>query len=153
VTVTLPVHPLAGQPLAVVRWVNRRGTRYVELEHPQGWSIRVPVSWTDRGAPAVVSGLPGRPAALDVAGLRNLAAYVRGELDGSYDRATLTPGGEADSNLEQRRPRAVAGTTEPASGAGLGRSRFERSLAGARRSGVTPAQDDAGGFPSGGGRR
>jgi hypothetical protein len=59
--VTLSVHPLFGLPLPVVQYVrDRDGRRYIEAEHPRGWTIRLPVEWTDRGAPLTPPRLNGR---------------------------------------------------------------------------------------------
>ena len=53
---TLPIHPLAGQDLPLQRHVRtQRGRRLVDVTHPEGWSIRLPVEWTDLGAPTCLS--------------------------------------------------------------------------------------------------
>ncbi|MFE8600322.1 hypothetical protein [Archangium violaceum] len=49
VTVTLPVHPLKGVKLPVVRFIRSQdGRRYVDVEHPPGQYMRLPLEWTDR---------------------------------------------------------------------------------------------------------
>jgi hypothetical protein len=62
ITVTMPLHPLCGQRLALIRTVgHRHGKRHVEIVHPRGWCIRVPESWTDRVAfvePVLIGGQP-----------------------------------------------------------------------------------------------
>lgn len=58
---TLPIHPLLGQSLQVVRAVRRPdGQGFVDVEHPAGGTLRLPDGWTDRGRPS--------PAAVTVAG-------------------------------------------------------------------------------------
>jgi hypothetical protein len=53
VTVTSPVHALAGRVLAVVRWVRLGdGRRYVDVLDPKGRALRLPVDFTDRGCPS-----------------------------------------------------------------------------------------------------
>jgi len=55
--ITMRIHPLVGQPLLLVRALRRRnGRRDLDLEHPGGWVIRVPESWTDRVVAADVCG-------------------------------------------------------------------------------------------------
>ena len=50
--VTLPIHPLLGRRLRVVSYRSGRvGRRIVEVEHPAGWTLRLPEEWTDRGQP------------------------------------------------------------------------------------------------------
>lgn len=46
VTITLPIHPLCGLALPLVREVERSGGRYFEAEHPGGWRIWIPRWWT-----------------------------------------------------------------------------------------------------------
>ena len=77
VTVTLPVHPLAGHALAVVRSVRcRDGRRYVDLRHPDGHVFRLPEGYTDRAAPTLAAGLAARGLRAWVQDLLRLAAAV-----------------------------------------------------------------------------
>jgi hypothetical protein len=66
VTVTSPVHPLAGRVVAVVRWVRLRdGRRYVDVRHPEGSVLRLPLDLTDRGNPyGAVTGARVSPSGL-----------------------------------------------------------------------------------------
>ncbi len=49
VEVTLPIHPLRGQRLAVLRQSqDRDGQRRFDVAHPLGGTIRMPQDWTDR---------------------------------------------------------------------------------------------------------
>ena len=76
-TVTLPVHPLAGHALAVVRSVRTSdGRRYVDLQHRDGHVFRLPEDYTDRAAPAVVAGLARRGLRATVQDLLRVAAAV-----------------------------------------------------------------------------
>lgn len=76
-TVTLPVHPLAGHVLAVVRSVRSSdGRRYVDLQHPDGHVFRLPEGYTDRVGPAVAAGVAGRGLRATVQDLLRVAAAV-----------------------------------------------------------------------------
>jgi hypothetical protein len=75
--VTLPVHPLAGHVLAVVRSVRcSDGRRYVDLQHPDGHVFRLPEGYTDRGAPTVATGVAGHGLRAMVQDLLRVAAAV-----------------------------------------------------------------------------
>ena len=77
VTVTLPVHPLVGHALAVVRFVRHGdGRRYVDLQHPHGHVFRLPESYTDRAAPTVAAEVAGRGLRATVQDLLRVAAVV-----------------------------------------------------------------------------
>lgn len=77
VTVTLPVHPFKGMRLRVVRAVYSRGSqRYIDAEHPRGWTIRLPVEWTDRSKSWILPLLDGHSVKLHAGGLLNLAKAV-----------------------------------------------------------------------------
>ncbi|WP_373372238.1 hypothetical protein [Sorangium atrum] len=76
------MHPLKGQRLPVVSSVRGQdGRRYVDAEHPQGWTIRLPIEWTDRAGPGVTPRWHGREVRLDARGLLELARAVRTALD------------------------------------------------------------------------
>jgi hypothetical protein len=77
VTVTLPVHALAGKKLPVVHLMRGDdGRRYVLAEHPGGWSIRLPIEWTDRAPPSPAPRVRDREVRVDARGLLALAAAV-----------------------------------------------------------------------------
>jgi hypothetical protein len=77
VIVTLPVHPLAGHVVAVVRSVRcGNGRRYVDLQHPDGHVFRLPEGYTDRAAPAIAAGVAGRGLRATVQDLLRVAAAV-----------------------------------------------------------------------------
>ena len=88
-TITLPVHPLRGVPLVVIRdgIRARDGRRYVEVEHPGGWALRVPVDWTDQVVGQIPGDCGGRTARSGPAS-RGLRTISRPEL-GSFPRPKL----------------------------------------------------------------
>jgi len=92
VTITLPVHPLVGQSLPLVREVyDRDRRRFLDVEHPRGWILRVPAEWTDRGPPSVG---PSAPIRGSVRGLRCLADQVAAatrSLDAARDSVSRPP--------------------------------------------------------------
>ena len=91
-TITLPVHPLKGILLPMIRAVRGQdGRRYVDAEHPQGGFFRLPVEWTDRAAPWIAPRLHGREVLLDVRSLLELACAVRTALDSSRGRPKKGP--------------------------------------------------------------
>jgi hypothetical protein len=141
----MPVHPHAGRPLPVVRWLVQRGVRYVDVESPQGATLRVPVEWTDHGAPIVVGAIRGRAAKLDVGALRRLAEWVGQKLDGVGAGALTVEQDEAtDAAPTKRRRREQASSAGGAVVARVGRDRSGRSLAGpgrARRAGTQLDED------------
>ncbi len=78
VTVTLPVHPLCGSRLSVVRRIrDSRGHRYIDVRHPQGHVVRLPVDFTDVVPVVQMPQRGGREPRASVAGLLALAAAVR----------------------------------------------------------------------------
>jgi hypothetical protein len=84
VTVTLPIHPLRGISLRVVRCVDGPGReRYIDAEDPAGRGLRLPLEWTDRGQPA--ANLTSAPAARVTAWeLLLLVAAVRALLSDDF---------------------------------------------------------------------
>jgi hypothetical protein len=130
----MPVHPLVGQSLRVVRWGHNRRNPYVEVERRGGRSLRVPLDWTDRGAPWVVPALGGSPVKLDPLGLCRLAHRVREKLDALIKLERL---GTPDEH-ERRRP--FSESVNPADDAGLGRTGGGSPSAVAGRFGVDVAQ-------------
>ena len=82
VTVTLPVHPLKGVKLPVVRFIRSQdGRRYVDVEHPPGQYMRLPLEWTDRSPPLVPPSVGGREVRLSVPALLKLAQAVQAALE------------------------------------------------------------------------
>jgi hypothetical protein len=111
VTITLPVHPLKGVALPVYRFIRSQdGRRYVDVEHPAGRYMRLPLEWTDRAPPFVPPSIDGRAARLSVAALLELASAVHVALCGrqSSSDATLADGGStlrhADVSIPEERP-------------------------------------------------
>jgi hypothetical protein len=93
VTITLPAHPLRDRPLPLVRVLrSREGEGFVDVEHPDGGSFRVPLSWTDRAAPWVVPQVEGRDVRLSPAGLKQMALVVRAALTAAHDVADKPAG-------------------------------------------------------------
>jgi len=78
VTITMPVHPLRGETLALVRVERDRnsGCRYVLAETPEGRRLRIPESWTDRCVFVGPHQIDGREAKLVLSGLLCLADAV-----------------------------------------------------------------------------
>jgi hypothetical protein len=96
VTITLPVHPLKGVELPVARFLRSQdGRRYVDVEHPAGQYMRLPLEWTDRAPPLVPPSVEGRAARLCVPALLELASAVQVALSGhqSSSAAPLADGG------------------------------------------------------------
>ena len=82
VTITLPVHPLKGVALPVARFIRSQdGRRYVDVEHPPGRYMRLPIEWTDRGPPLVPPSVNGQEARLSVPALLKLAQFVQAALE------------------------------------------------------------------------
>src|SRR6266496_1848196 len=115
IIVVHPGHPLVGQALPVVRRYRERGERLWVIELPDESRQYVPVSWCTPLAPPSESPLmPGQPppeeqpagrppGPLSLAGLRDLAALVRGLQERAARR-----GGEHDDVAAAERRRAVA---------------------------------------------
>lgn len=77
VRVTYPIHPLRGQQLQVVVHVRTHdGQRFVDVQHPLGGAIRLPVDWTDLGASLMPPVIEGREVKLAIEVLLELAAAV-----------------------------------------------------------------------------
>jgi hypothetical protein len=82
VTVTLPIHPLKGVALPVARFIRSQdGRRYVDVEHPPGQYMRLPLEWTDRSPPLVPPSVGGREVRLSVPALLELAQAVQAALE------------------------------------------------------------------------
>ena len=81
-TVTLPIHPLKGVALPVARFIRSQdGRRYVDVEHPPGRYMRLPLEWTDRSPPLVPPSIGGREVRLSVPALLKLAQVVQAALE------------------------------------------------------------------------
>ncbi len=79
---TLPIHPLLGRSLQVVRAVRGPGGQgFVDVEHPAGGTLRLPDAWPDRGhpSPAVVT-VAGRAPKATAEGLLKVARVVAAAL-------------------------------------------------------------------------
>ena len=93
-TITLPAHPLRDRPLPLVRLLrSREGEGFADVEHPDGGSFRVPLSWTDRAAPWVVPQVDGHDVRLSPDGLKQMALAVRAALAAVHD-VTDEPAGK-----------------------------------------------------------
>ena len=91
-TVTLPVHPLVGARLTVVRFVRHQdGRRYIDVEHPRGWTLRLPLDWTDRAASWAPPRISGCEVRLAVRGLVQLARAVDAALCRKLDHSVEVP--------------------------------------------------------------
>lgn len=104
-TVALPVHPLVGHVLAVVRsFRSRDGRRYVDLQHPDGHVFRLPETYTDRAAPTVTAGMAERGLRAAVQDLLRLAAAVEAAKvnDGTAKLDRSGSRGRTGSQPEQR---------------------------------------------------
>ncbi len=74
---TMPIHPLCGETLEVIRWVRfPDGRRYVDVQPHGGRVIRLPLAFTDR-VPSRIPASDGQKISLFSAdGLRRLAAAI-----------------------------------------------------------------------------
>jgi len=74
----MPVHPLRGETLALVRVELDRnsGCRFVLAETPEGRRLRVPESWTDRRVFVGPHQIDGKETKLVLSGLLCLADAV-----------------------------------------------------------------------------
>ena len=48
VVLTYPIHPLCGQSLPVVRYLQSQGRPAVVVQFPDGEAVAIPLDWTDR---------------------------------------------------------------------------------------------------------
>jgi hypothetical protein len=82
----MAVHPLVGTSLLVLKWVrDQRGRRYVDLQHPGGFTMRVPIEWTDRSPPRALPQVEGRAVHLALGGLLQMANAVEVALGEKVD--------------------------------------------------------------------
>ena len=76
-TITLPTHPLQGVQLPFIRTARSQdGRRYIDVEYPPGWCMRLPIEWTDRSSPQVPPSIDGREVRLGISDLLKLADAV-----------------------------------------------------------------------------
>jgi hypothetical protein len=132
VTITLPIHPLVGVRLALLRQVRSIDgkRRYVDAEHPCGWTIRLPMEWTDRAPSLLAPRIGDREVRLAAAGLLKLAAAVEVSLGQKLDRASAS---EQMVRYTDARPEKRPAPVVSAAGDGAARS--------ARRMGRARPQD------------
>ena len=83
----MPIHPLVGQSLRVIRYGSGRvGERMVDLEHPVfGTTLRIPERWTELAEPTQET-----PARVTAARLLRLAEVVGALLLENADFLTAT---------------------------------------------------------------
>lgn len=95
VTVTMPIHPLKGECLPVLRWLRTLdGSRYVEVELPRGHGLRLPIAWVN----GAVELDPTRPR-LCIGALVRLTKLIGEKLDARSNLAVVRP----DQNADNRR--------------------------------------------------
>jgi len=135
----MPIHPLKGMALAVVRTrreqLSRRQT--VVAEVADGGHIELPVDWTDRGAPWVTPRLAGREVKLCARGLLALARAVDAALGQKV--GPLASGCSACAEAESTSQTAEASGRHLAGG--VGRTDFDDATRRARHVGKLAAQD------------
>jgi hypothetical protein len=98
--ITLPIHPLAGQSVAVEGLKRQSGRQYVRVRHPDGSTVCIPIDWTDRWPARRVPEVDEQGALLDAQGLRQAAlvvadwqSRVRQKVDTDREGTTLAAGG------------------------------------------------------------
>src|SRR5215510_11632691 len=112
----MPIHPLNGQQLRVVRTErDRHGRQWITVEHPAGCWLRLPATWTDRGAPPPPPQIGGRVVRLSITGLIRLGRAVRTMLDEKVDRAGSAPILATRSVSDRDATAAASGTTRAVS--------------------------------------
>lgn len=119
VTVTLPIHPLKGVALPVARFIRSQdGRRYVDVEHPPGRYMRLPLAWTDRASPLVPPSVGGRAARLSVPALLELASAVQVALGRLRGSSAMPPAvaGPTLRHVDVSTPEARSAMVRPASG-------------------------------------
>jgi len=81
--VIMPIHPLFGMQLRVVRLFRATdGRRMVDVENPLDYraSLRLPIDWTDLGNPPPVACIDGRCPRLSPEAARRLATAVQARI-------------------------------------------------------------------------
>src|SRR5262249_47849619 len=116
ISVCMPIHPLNGQQLRVVRTErDRHGRQFITVEHPTGFWLRLPAAWTDRGAPLSPPQVGGRQARLSITALVRLARAVRAKLDQKVDHVLSAPILATSSESDRDATAAAPGTTRAVS--------------------------------------
>lgn len=68
---------MKGVQLPILAWVRRQdGRRYVEVEHPGGWNLWLPLEWTNLSIQTEVHCIHGQEVRLSPSGLFKLAAAI-----------------------------------------------------------------------------
>jgi hypothetical protein len=112
----MPIHPLNGRRLRVLRTErDRHGGQYLTVEHPTGFWLRLPATWTDRGAPPAPPQLGGREVRLSITGLIRLGRAVHAMLDEKVARAESAPILATRSESDRDATVAAPGTTRAVS--------------------------------------
>jgi hypothetical protein len=150
--VTMPIHPLCGETLEVIRWVRfPDGRRYVDVQHPHdGRVIRLPLAFTDR-APSLVAPSDGKKTTLfSAGGLQRLAAAIEAAKGRHQEGRKVDIGEEMSSreNTEQVIRNAKDTSPQPLSrqSASAGTScRASRSAGRAGPSDAAQGEEDRGG--------
>jgi hypothetical protein len=124
VRVTMPIHPLNGVDLTVVRFERdyQHGARYVVVERPHGGPhLRLPLEWTDRGPPWVPPQVNGRPVRLAASRLLRLAKAVQAvqartlaiSVPCAADSSSGPEGGKGDANTSSSDRAQTSGRRRP----------------------------------------
>ena len=99
VVVTLKVHPLVGQSIEVIRRVRAHDGRvYLDLLHPDGRAVRLPVEWTDLAVPSPDPSVATRSTAGGLLALRTFLESFRGEGVDMSNEPTNTSTSEPSSH-------------------------------------------------------
>ena len=119
VTITLPVHPFAGQRLLVLRELCGAGRGpligRLEVEDPSGRTLQVPIEWTDRAPPTALHVGPQsalHAAAAQLAALAkllegwSLEPHAAGIARGMLGHGEPEPGASVADPVARPRPRA-----------------------------------------------
>jgi hypothetical protein len=130
--------------LPVVRYVRGQdGREQVDAEHPRGWTIRLPVEWTDRAAPASPPCLNGQEVRLAARGLLELGRAIRVAMD-ALDPGVTVPNTPAAGTAEAgQKGDPNDGSPEGRAGreSRMGSTVNDSATRGARRVGYARAQD------------
>ena len=89
---TLAVHPLAQQAVEVIRRLRGQdGRLYVDVLHPDGRAIRLPIDWTELGVSPNSATAPARSSTQALVSLcANVEALRRSCVDVSRESETLS---------------------------------------------------------------
>jgi hypothetical protein len=111
----MPIHPLVGQSVEVYRRVRARdGRMYVDVWHPDGRCIRLPVQWTDLALMPLVE-RPTSSSTLDALVALCLAVEVLRGATGIVGVDRRDPGGsQCTPEQATSRRRALSSPAKPA---------------------------------------